>query len=64
MASGKRQWVRRLRPPWTTALTTDAVSPTAEAAPMGAAAMPTEKSDHVCGREAGNNQDGGSCDCG
>lgn len=62
MASGKRQWVRRLRPPWTTALTTDAVSPTAEAAPMSAAVTPTEKSDHVCGGV--NNQEDGSWDCG
>lgn len=32
------------------ALTTDTVSPTAEAAAMRAAARPTEKSDHVWGR--------------
>lgn len=54
IASGKRQCVRRLRPPWMMALMTDMVSPMAEAAPMRAAARPTVNSDHVCERKVVN----------
>lgn len=50
MASGKRQWVKSVRPPLTMVFTTDTKSPMVEPPAMSDETRLTENKDHVCGR--------------